>query len=72
MIAKLFKNGSMPAIMFSVVRLAFWAMVAAIRVTSRTLEKTVIFWIGFWIGYTTFTRDKLGRSVRVQTGDTDT
>jgi hypothetical protein len=71
-IANRFKYGSLPAIMFSVVRLAFWAMVAAIRVTSRTLKKTVIFWIGFWIGYTTFTQDKLGRSIRVQTEDADT
>lgn len=71
MTANQFKNGSMPAIMFSVVRLALWAMVAAIRVTLRALEKTVIFWIGFWIGYTASPRKKLGRSDRVQTEDAD-
>jgi hypothetical protein len=53
-----FKSGSTPAILLSVTRLVFWAIVAATRLTLRALKKSVVLWIGFWIGYAAVTRDR--------------
>lgn len=69
MISHQFRSGSTPAIILSVARLMLWTTVAAIRLTSRTLRRIAIYWIGFWIGYAAVTRDNLGRRVRIQTGD---
>jgi hypothetical protein len=53
-----FKRGSKPAILFSLGRLLFRATVAATRLTSRFQMQSVVFWLGFWIGYTMSTGEK--------------
>ena len=38
-------------IAFSILRLTFWAAVAATRLTLRCLIGTVAWCLGFWVGY---------------------
>jgi hypothetical protein len=53
-----FKGGSTPAILLSLARLVLRPTVAATRLTSRVLMQTVVFWIGFYIGYAAITRER--------------
>ena len=45
------ERGSTPAILFSLMRLIFWVVIAGVRVTLRALRRSAYFGLGFWIGY---------------------
>lgn len=60
MMGSRFPRGSTPAILLSVARLMFWAVVACIRLTLRAVKRVLWFGIGLWIGYTATRQERSG------------
>ena len=46
-----FEHGSALAILCSIARLIFWAVIAGVRLTLRAILRCACFGLGFWIGY---------------------